>query len=310
MRWVTVRTDSGEHPGLVVGEQAYLLPGNEQLLDLLGDDGEALVSAAERATNEPIAIVELEGADLAPPLVPPQIRDFLTFLDHLRNAGAAANMDLNQAWFEIPAFYFSNAAAVVGPYDPVPISPGCQQFDFELEVAAVVGRAGSNLHPDDAESHIVGFTILNDWSGRDLQVHEMQLRLGPAKGKDSANTLGPMLVTKDELEPFREGNSYHLEMTAWVNDDQISHGYMDQMDWSWSEMIAYASRGTHLRTGDVIGSGTVPTGCLFEHFAAGTDDFRGFLQPGDVVTFEVEQLGRLRQEVQASLPVHRLRTGF
>ena len=219
-------------------------------------------------------------------------------------------MELNQAWNEIPAFYFSNATAVVGPNDSVRISPGCTQFDFELEVAAVVGKPGANLHPDDAENHIVGFTILNDWSGRDLQVHEMQLRLGPAKGKDSANTLGPMLVTKDELEPFRNGNSYHLEMTAWVNDEQVSHGFMDQMDWSWAEMLTYASRGTQLRTGDVIGSGTVPTGCLFEHFALEADGFRGFLQPGDVVTFEVQELGRLRQTVLESLPVHRLHTGF
>jgi 2-keto-4-pentenoate hydratase/2-oxohepta-3-ene-1,7-dioic acid hydratase in catechol pathway len=219
-------------------------------------------------------------------------------------------MQINETWLEIPGFYFSNVAAVVGPFDPVPIAPGCEQFDFELEVAAVIGRAGSNLHPDEADDHIVGFTIFNDWSGRDLQIYEMQLGLGPTKGKDSANTLGPMLVTKDELEPFRRGNSYHLEMTAWVNDDEIGHGYMDQMDWSWGEMIAYASRGTRLLTGEVIGSGTVPTGCLFEHFAAGADDFRGFLKPGDIVTFEVEQLGRLRQLVTESLPVHRLSTGF
>jgi 2-keto-4-pentenoate hydratase/2-oxohepta-3-ene-1,7-dioic acid hydratase in catechol pathway len=312
MRWTTVRTEEHERrPGLVVdGSAIHLLAGDRQLIDLLGDDGETLQRAGEEARADPAAVVAFDTADLAPPLQPPQIRDFLTFLDHLRNAGAAANMELNQAWNEIPAFYFSNAAAVVGPNDPVRISPGCTRFDFELEVAAVIGKRGANLHPDNAEEHIVGFSVLNDWSARDLQVHEMQLRLGPAKGKDSANTLGPMLVTKDELEPYRSGNSYHLEMTAWVNDEQVSHGFMDQMDWSWGEMLAYASRGTQLRPGDVIGSGTVPTGCLFEHFALDSDGFRGFLQPGDVVTFEVQELGRLRQTVRESLPIHRLRTGF
>jgi 2-keto-4-pentenoate hydratase/2-oxohepta-3-ene-1,7-dioic acid hydratase in catechol pathway len=133
--------------------------------------------------------------------------------------------------------------------------------------------------------------------------------LGPAKGKDGATTLGPMLVTVDELEPFRRGGSYHLEMKAYVGDDLVSQGWMDQMDWSWADMVAYASRGTRLMPGEVIGSGTVPSGCLVEHQATRGEDFRGWLVPGDVVRLEVELLGATRQEVVAPLPLHPLSNG-
>jgi 2-keto-4-pentenoate hydratase/2-oxohepta-3-ene-1,7-dioic acid hydratase in catechol pathway len=139
----------------------------------------------------------------------------------------------------------------------------------------------------------------------------MQLMLGPSKSKDSANTLGPMLVTVDELEPYRHGNSYQLKAHGYVNDELVTEGHLSQMDWSWGELLAYASRGTALEPGDAIGSGTVPTGCLLEHFALnGPERFRGWLQAGDVVRLEVEQLGTIRQEVLSSGPVHRLRTGF
>ncbi len=312
MRWVMTRRDDGtERAGLVMDGKIHLLADDTRIIDLLGDDGEKMDAAAERAREEPGDVIEFDGADLAPPVRPPQIRDFLTFLDHLRNARKAAGIELDQAWNEIPAFYFSNTTGVVGPYDPVAISPGCERFDFELEIASIIGKAGSNLHPDEAEGHIAGFMIFNDWSARDLQMHEMRLSLGPSKGKDGANTLGPMLVTPDELEPHRKGNSYHLEMKGFVNDELVGHGFMDQMDWSWGEIVAYASRGTTVRPGEAICSGTVPTGCLFEHFAVGGEEnFRGWLQPGDIITLEVEGLGTTRQEVLPSPEVHRLRTGF
>lgn len=312
MRWVMTRRDDGtERAGLVMDGKIHLLADDTRIIDLLGDDGEKMDAAAERAREEPGDVIEFDSADLAPPVRPPQIRDFLTFLDHLRNARKAAGIELDQAWNEIPAFYFSNTTGVVGPYDPVAISPGCERFDYEFEVASIIGKAGSNLHPDEAEDHIAGFMIFNDWSARDLQMHEMRLSLGPSKGKDGANTLGPMLVTTDELEPHRKGNSYHLEMKGFVNDELVSHGFMDQMDWSWGEIVAYASRGTTVRPGEAICSGTVPTGCLFEHFAVGGEEnFRGWLQPGDIITLEVEGLGTTHQEVLPSPEVHRLRTGF
>lgn len=311
MKWVTYRSADGERAGLVVDDRIHGLSPGTTVNGLLGDDGEKMHSAAETARSDPFEVLDFDGADLAAPVRPPQIRDFLTFLDHLRNARAMVDMDLDPAWEEIPAFYFSNVAAVTGPYDDVAISPGCEQFDFELEIAAIVGRAGSNLTPEEAEDHIVGFTIFGDWSARDLQRHEMRLSLGPSKGKDGANTLGPMLVTKDELEPLRSKNSFHAEMTALVNGETIGHGFMDQMDWSFGEIVSYASRGTEVRPGDAICSGTVPTGCLAEHFATkSAEDFPGWLEPGDVVRFEVEVLGATEQTVLEAPPVHRLRTGF
>jgi 2-keto-4-pentenoate hydratase/2-oxohepta-3-ene-1,7-dioic acid hydratase in catechol pathway len=305
------QSDGSEAAGLVLDGRIHGLGPGSRVIDLLGDDGEAIDAAADRARDHPVEVLEFEGADLGPPVRPPQLRDFLAFLDHLRNARKAIGGEIDQAWQEIPAFYFSNVAAVTGPYDAVAIAPRSEWFDYELEVAAIIGKQGADLHPDDAADHIAGFTIFCDWSARDLQMHEMQLMLGPSKGKDSANTLGPMLVTADELEPFRQGNSYHLAMRGYVNDELVSEGDMAQMDWSWGEIVAYASRGTTLVPGDAIGSGTVPTGCLLEHFAIdGPDRFRGWLEPGDVVRLEVEQLGTTRQEVLPSPPVHRLRTGF
>lgn len=312
MRWVMYKANNGtEDAGLVIDGEIHGLGPGTRVMDLLGDDGDKMLAAAERARAAPSEIIHLDGAQLAPPVRPPQIRDFLTFFGHLRNVRPAVGVELDQALQEIPAFYFSNAAAVVGPYDSVPISPGSEWFDYELEVAAIIGKQGSDLLPEEAHEHIAGFMIFCDWSARDLQMREMKLNLGPSKGKDSANTLGPMLVTADELAPYRKGNSYHLGMRAYVNDDLVSDGWMDQMDWSWGEIVAYASRGTVVLPGDAICSGTVPTGCLFEHLAVnGPDKFRGWLQPGDVVRLEVDELGFTQQEILPSAAVHRLRTGF
>lgn len=313
MRWVTYRTSDGEHggerAGLVVGHSIHGLPPGVRVLDLLGDEGTRMADAAARASADPAEVLDLATADLAPPLQPPQVRDYLTFLNHLRNASGGPDAQLHPVWHEIPIFYFSNAAAVVGPHDPVPISPGCTRWDYELEVAAVIGREVANVGPDEAGDAIVGFTILCDWSARDLQYREMAGLLGPAKGKDGATTLGPMLVTVDELEPFRSGGSYHLEMKAYVDDELVSHGWMDQMDWSWADMVAYAARGTRLVPGEVIGSGTVPTGCLVEHANTKGEDFRGWLEPGNVVRLEVQGLGETRQEVLPPPPLHPLSNG-
>ncbi|MDY7103654.1 MAG: fumarylacetoacetate hydrolase family protein [Actinomycetota bacterium] len=309
MRWVTYRTGGGERTGLVVGDAVHALDDDISLIDLLGDDGERMTAAAARAMNAPTEIVALDGADLAPPLRPPSIRDFLCFLEHMRTIARGVGMEMNPLWEKIPGFYFSSVSSVVGPHDPVRISPGCEQFDYELEVAAVIGRGGSDLAPEDAASHIVGFMLFCDWSARDLQLAEMGLNLGPAKGKDGANTLGPALVTVDELAPHRSGGSYALGMRGYVNDELVSEGSMDQMDWHWGDIVAYASRGCELVPGDVICSGTVPTGCLMEHFASdGPDKFRGWLQPGDVVRLEVEGLGSIRQEVKPAVPVRPIRT--
>jgi len=295
VRWVTYRGSDGERVGLVSNDEILGGRPGVALAELLRRDG-GLERAAEDIGRAPDERVPVDGADLAAPLVPHQIRDCLCFLDHLRNARGTS--DLEPIWDEIPGFYFSNVAAVVGPYDPVRVSPGCEMFDFELEIGAVIGRAVSDADPADAADAIVGFMILCDWSSRDIQLHEMNLGLGPAKGKDGANTLGPALVTIDELEPHRAGGSFDIGMRAFVNGDLVGAGNMSQMDWSWGQIVAYTSRGTRLVPGDVLGSGTVPTGCLLEHFRTSTaDEFRGWLEPGDVVRLEVDQLGHTEQRV-------------
>ncbi|TQM37448.1 fumarylacetoacetate hydrolase family protein [Pseudonocardia cypriaca] len=291
MRWVTYRSADGtERPGLLQDGRVHGLDGT-----LLGLIESGLAAAAERATARPVEVVDLADVRLAAPIPrPPSVRDFLSFEEHLRNARRALGRDdVPPVWFEQPVFYFSNPAAILGPDDEVPISPGCEAFDYEVEVAAVVGRAGSDLTPAEAEQHIAGYTIFCDWSARDVQARESTVGLGPAKGKDGATSIGPVLVTPDELEPHRSGKGYRLAMRGSVNGRDIGGGSWADIHWSFGQMLAYASRGTELRPGDVIGSGTVGTGCLLELSGLHGSQRYPWLRPGDVVTVEVEQLGSL-----------------
>lgn len=310
MRWVTYTTGGAqERVGLVVDETIYGLEPGTTMLDLL-DEQDGLAAAQQRVRRSPWETIPFDTARLCAPLRPRSIRDCTGFLQHLRNCAAGGAFEVGQRYAQVPAFYFSNAAATVGPYDDVAISPGSQRFDFELEVCAVIGRAGANIERETAESYLAGYTVLCDWSARDLQMLDMAMGLGPAKGKDSANTLGPMLVTPDEIEPHRSGKGYALGMRAHVNGDLVGEGSWDQIDWDFADMISYASRGTRLVPGDVIGSGTVPTGCLMEHHAMNPDAFRGWLVPGDEVRLEVDGLGEICQKIVPSAPVHPLSTGF
>lgn len=291
MRWVTYRAADGtERPGLVQDGRVHGLDGT--LLALVES---GLAGAAERATANPVEVVDLADVRLCAPIPrPPSVRDFLSFEEHLRNAvHALGRSDPPPVWFEQPVFYFSNPAAILGPDEEVPISPGCEAFDYEVEVAAVVGRAGSDLTPAEAEGHIAGYTIFCDWSARDVQRRESTAGLGPAKGKDGATSTGPALVTPDELEPYRSGSGFRLAMRGSVNGRELGGGTWADIHWSFGQMLAYASRGTQLRPGDVIGSGTVGTGCLLELSHLHGAERYPWLQPGDVVTIEVEQLGAL-----------------
>jgi fumarylacetoacetate (FAA) hydrolase len=207
---------------------------------------------------------------------PPSIRDFYAFEEHVRAARARRGLDVPAEWYRIPAFYFSNPASVYGPEDEIPFPAESEEWDYELEAAAVVGPGG----------RVAGLTALNDWSARDLQREEMAIGLGPAKGKDFATSLGPVLVTLDELGDLR------LELVARVNGEERSRGSLADMRWSWDELAAYAARGTRgLRAGEVLGSGTVGGGCILEH-----GDGR-WLRPGDVVELEIEGIGVLRNAV-------------
>ncbi|MHB8717545.1 MAG: fumarylacetoacetate hydrolase family protein [Candidatus Dormibacteria bacterium] len=310
MRWVTFRAEQagGDRVGLVDGDQVRALPAGVTLLGLLGDDGEALAAAAERARHDPADVVALSEARLRSPLPrPPQVRDFYAFEQHVRTARARRGLEMDPDWYEIPVFYFSNAYAVNGDGDDVAIPPGSAELDYELEVAAVIGRGGADLSPDEATSRIAGYCVMNDWSARDLQRREMKLSMGPVKGKDFATTLGPMLVTPDELEDARMDRAFDLAMTAAVNGVEYSHASLADIHWSFGEMISYASRGTRVEPGDVIGSGTCGTGCILELSLVHGGDEYPWLKPGDEVTLSVERLGSITNRVVAGPPLIPLR---
>ena len=310
MRWVTYvsPTGGGERPGLLSGEAMHGLRGTARLLDLLGDDGSRLAGAADSALADPAEVVPREQARLRAPIpVPPSIRDYMAFEEHIANIRRAHGHDVDPGWYELPVFYFTNPAAVHGPADDVAISPGSQRFDYELEVAAVIGREGRDLSPEQAEEHIAGYLILCDWSARDVQFAEMEQRLGPAKGKDSATSLGPVLVTPDELASYRKGSGFDLAMTATVNGRPYSEGNLADIYWSFGQMISYASRGTRVVPGDIIGSGTVGTGCILELSGLHGSDRYPWLQPGDEVRMEVAQLGAISARIRPAAPVVPLR---
>ena len=233
-------------------------------------------SAAREHAAYPLAEVRL----LAPVLHPPAVRDFYAFEQHVATARASRGLDIPPEWYEQPVFYFSNPAAIFGPEDEIPYPVGTQELDYELEVAAVIG----------AEGAIAGFTVLNDWSARDLQRWEMKVGLGPAKGKDFATSIGPVVVTSDEFAGD-EG-----ELVARVNGEERSRGNLRDLHFTWERIREHAARNTVLRAGDLLGSGTVGTGCLLE--LSGSPGWDGrWLQPGDVVELEAEGIGVLRNSV-------------
>jgi len=306
MKWVTFQGDNGERTGVLSGDVIHAMPPGVTLLDLVGRGADGLREAGEEAISASAKVRLGEVTLMAPIPRPPSIRASLCFLDHLRNCQAAlgASRVLADTWYRIPAFYFACPATVLGPYDDAPTAPGSAWQDFELEIAAVIGTSGRDLTVEQAERAIIGYTIFNDWSARDLQQLEGQLAIGQAKGKDSGVTLGPYLVTPDELETYRHPShpdKLDLRVTAMVNDTVIGSGSTAQMDWSFGELISYASRGVKLTPGDVIGSGTVPTCTLIEHLSlTALESFPGWLRDGDVVTLKVQGLGETRQTVRAS----------
>ena len=241
----------------------------------------------------------LDAADLdfgLPILRPPSVRDCYAFEGHVRTMWERRGGEIPEAWFRLPVFYFSNTSELRGPGEPVWCPAASRELDYELEVAALVDTPAVDLTPEGAEEAIGGFTIFNDWSARDLQREETTVRLGPAKGKDFASTFGPWLVTPDELADVRRGTGYDLAMTATVNGRETSRGTWSDAQFSFGEMLARASADARLRPGDLIGSGTVGTGCLLE---VREDTIGRYLEPGDEVVLHVDRLGTLRTPVVA-----------
>ena len=305
MRWVTYEARDGERVG-VLGANGLIhaLPEGARLVDLVAEGLEGLLKRGQQALEEPADVVALADVRLLAPIpVPPSMRDCLCFLDHMRNCLRVLDpsAQLEDTWYRIPAFYFANPASVIGPHDEVATAPGSSWFDVELEVGAVIGRGGRDLTPEEGADAIVGYTFYADWSARDLQILESQLKIGQGKGKDCATTLGPYLVTRDEVRTTGSTGAVDLDVELSVNGRRVGGGNLSAMDWTFGEVISYASRGTELRPGDVFGSGTVPSGCLLEQFSmADPTSFPGWLADGDVVEMSSDVLGTTRQVVRLS----------
>ena len=251
---------------------------------------------APRADDDP-ALLDAGDLVFGPPVLqPPSIRDFYAFEGHVRTMWERRGGEVPEAWYRLPIFYFSNASEVRGPGDPVWSPAASSELDYELEVAALIDTPGVDLSEGGAEDAIGGYTIFDDWSARDLQRDETTVRLGPAKGKDFASSFGPWLVTPDELADARSGTGYDLAMTAEVNGTETSRGRWSDAQFSFGAMVARASADARLRPGDLIGSGTVGTGCLLEV----RDSTLGrYLEPGDEVTLRIDRLGALTTPIVA-----------
>ncbi len=327
MKLVTFRTpDRATHAGVVFGERVFTLDyptvlellrdpeGLEKAHNVLRESGkeyiqnepdspaplaEAALSMVSKVIHERRAAeYTLHELVLLPPIPdPPSVRDFYAFEQHVKTVRAKRGVEMIPEWYEIPTFYFSNNSEIYGHDEPIPYPVGSNELDIELEIACVIGRDGKDIPVEEAADYIAGYTIMNDWSARDFQFKEMKLNLGPAKGKDFATSIGPWLVTPDELASRRQesgaGERYDMTMIARVNGKEISRGNFNQIYYSFPQMIAYASRNARLRAGDVLGSGTVGTGCIRE---VGIE-VQPWLQRGDVVELEIEGIGVLRNRI-------------
>jgi fumarylacetoacetate (FAA) hydrolase len=237
--------------------------------------------------------------DVLPPQgplpAPRSFRDFYAFEDHVATSRRKRGLPMDPAWYAQPAFYFSNPLGLVGADTPVFAPAGSEELDYELELGLVIGQSGRDIRREDAWRHVAGFTIINDFSARDLQRREMSVGLGPAKGKDFATAIGPCLLTLDELQDRIDGEGrLHLAMSARVNGKELSRGNASSMHFTWPQVIEYASRDAMLAAGDLLGSGTVGTGCILE---LGPENTGGWLKPGDVVELEIERIGVLRTPI-------------
>jgi len=245
--------------------------------------------------GKPIAFLMNEVQLLAPVPDPQSFRDFYAFEEHVRAARKLRGLEMHPDWFRIPIFYFSNPAAIYGHGSEIPYPRKTNELDFELEFAVIIAGAGSDIPSKDADRHIAGYTICNDWSARDLQREEMAMSLGPAKGKDFATSFGPYMVTPDELEDaWDENGKLNLRMTCHVNGTLISDGNTNDLYHPFKDMIERASMNTKLLSGDYLGSGTVGTGCILELRPENTG---GWIKKGDVVTLEVKRLGVLENKI-------------
>lgn len=318
MKLVSYRTEDREHLGVFVNGHIYnlhscnkvipdnmleFLKGGEELMDRARQINDDIVSGRLTAKEE--VFYEL----LAPVPHPASCRDGYAFRQHVAAARRNRRVDMIPEFDQYPVFYFTNHQAIQGPGDIECMPDHFEKLDFELEAAVVIGRQGRNIRAGEADRYIAGYMIMNDMSARTLQMEEMLLNLGPAKGKDFSTVIGPWLVTPDELEPYRipakeghTGNAYDLKMQCWVNGTLVSSGSMGDMDWTFAEIIERCAYGVDIMPGDVIGSGTVGTGCFLELNGTGLLNDPAYqpqwLKEGDVVEMEITGLGRLSNTIR------------
>jgi fumarylacetoacetate (FAA) hydrolase len=292
------------HPNLPVTMTMFLNYW-EDVFPIAHSINNSIEEGSTRFRGIPFEEVEI----LAPVPNPTSCRDAYAFREHVANARRNRNVEMIPEFDQFPVFYFTNHNSITGPGEVVFMPDHFQKLDFELEVAIVICKPGKNIKAQEADEFIGGYMIMNDWSARGFQLEEMKLNLGPAKGKDFATSMGPMLVTPDELEPNKLllsdenhiGNCYNLSMKCSVNGEQVSHGNFGDMNWTFAEIIERCSYGVQLYPGDVIGSGTVGTGCFLELNGTAKrndpDYQERWLKEGDVVEMEVEGLGKLKNTI-------------
>ncbi len=279
---------SARQPALVSNGRLYPLP--------FTDMHEVIrVGAEESARRASEASFAMDEVPLLAPILPTTLRDGYAFEGHVKTANQIRGRGVPEEWYKFPVFYYTNPHSIFGPEDVIPYPHYTSALDYELEIAVIIGKGGRDIKPEDAASHIFGYTIFNDWSARDVQRKEMKVGLGPAKGKDFASSLGPVIVTSEALALRRANRPgvYDLKMAARVNGLEMSSGNLKDIFWSFGEIIARASDNADLMPGDVIGSGTVGTGCLLELTKAQGP----WLNAGDVVELEIEEIGILKNIV-------------
>ena len=298
-------------------DRVFGLPAGFTVLDLAQSGLAAALAAGEQliAAGESVPLSEVR---LLPPIQPPAMRDFVAFEEHVEGVVKGVSGETGGVaaeWFEAPTFYFTNPHTLRATGDEIEAPSGTEAMDFELEVAAIVGAVagsdGSNLSPKAAHEHIFVYTILNDWSARDLQRREMKVSLGPCKGKDFANTIGPWIVTADEFEQLHDDEGFlPISMAVSINGAPFGQDLMSNMSWPFAELVAYASRNSRVAPGDLLGSGTAGRGCLGEIWGRNGSQTPPPLQPGDVVRMEVEGIGAIENRLIAGVelaPVPRAR---
>lgn len=297
MRIARYEDNGFAHVGIVRKGKVNSLPDGTDLLEVLNlprEERNRLEATAGRYHRLP-----LEDVRFLPPIEPRAMRDFVAFEEHITGMKMSEGGDgsVPEAWYEAPAFLFMNPWSLTGPNDDIPMPPITRALDFELEVAAIVGTAARDLTPAEAGKHIVGYTILNDWSARDVQGREMKVGLGPSKGKDFANTLGPWITTPDELEQYRSNDRLGLEMSVSINGVEVGRDNLANLSWSFEELLAHASRDAWVGPGDVIATGTCASGSLAEAWSRTGVHNPPPLKVGDVVSMTVEGLGTITNRI-------------